>query len=236
MEQAIIRDKIVLEVSDGTRMGAYVARPEEAGPHPAVIVLQEAYGVNSHIRDVTERFAREGYVAIAPELFHRTGPGFEGKYDDFASTMPHMKAMTTEATEQDLKATFAWLAGRKDVNTEDVYSVGFCLGGKVSFLANTILSLRASASFYGGGIAQELLGRTPDVKSPILLVWGGMDKHIKPEHRAAVAEALQADNKDFVNLEFSKADHGFFCDERPSYNAAAAEQAWCLLLEFFRSE
>jgi carboxymethylenebutenolidase len=236
MEQAIIRVKVELTVSDGTQMSAYVARPEHEGPHPAVIVLQEAYGVNAHIRDVTERFAREGYVAIAPELFHRTAPGFEGDYSDFASTMPHMKAVTPEAAEQDLKAAFAWLESRKDVKAKDIYCVGFCLGGKISFLANTVLPLRATSSFYGGGIAQDLLDRTPAVKSPLLLLWGGRDKHITPEHRKAVTDALQANDKEYVNVEFSSADHAFFCDQRANYHAQAAEQAWVLLLEFFRSE
>ena len=141
-----------------------------------------------------------------------------------------------EAAEQDLQASYAWLTARLDVNTDDIFSVGFCLGGKISFLANTVLPLHATASFYGGGIAQELLSRAPDVKAPMLLVWGGLDNHIKPEHRGAVTEALTASGKEYVNVEFSDADHAFFCDERPSYNARAAEQAWVLLLEFFRSE
>jgi carboxymethylenebutenolidase len=175
-------------------------------------------------------------VAIAPELFHRTAPGFEGRYDNFASVAPHMKAVTMEAAEQDLQASYAWLTARLDVNTDDMFCVGFCLGGKISFLANTVLPLHAPASFYGGGIAQELLSRAPNVKAPMLLAWGGLDKHIKPEHRAAVTEALTASGKEYVNVEFSNADHAFFCDERPSYDARAAEQAWVLLLEFFRSE
>jgi carboxymethylenebutenolidase len=236
MEQAIVRENIVLKVSDGTPMTAYVARPREDGPHPAVIVLQEAFGVNSHIRDVTERLAREGYVAVAPELFHRTGPGFEGNYSDFASASPHLKAMTLEGAEQDLHAVFAWLEARNDVKLKAVYSLGFCVGGRTSFLANTALPLHAAASFYGAGIARELLDRAPAVKSPMLLVWGGLDKHITPEHRSAVTAALQANRKEYVNVEFSNADHGFFCDDRAAYNAKAAEQAWSLLLEFFSSE
>ena len=236
MEQSIIRERVELKVSDETRMPAYVARPQAEGPHAAVIVLQEAFGVNSHIRDVTDRLAREGYAAIAPELFHRTEPGFEGNYSDFVSAAPHLKAMTLEGAQQDLRAAFTWLKSRKDVKANHIYSVGFCVGGKISFLANTVLPLRASASFYGGGIAQELLDRAPEVKAPVLLVWGGMDKHIKPEQRTAVTAALQANRKEYVNVEFSHADHGFFCDERAAYNAKAAEQAWSLLLEFFSSE
>jgi carboxymethylenebutenolidase len=236
MEQTIIREKVAVSVNDGTSMDINVARPQGPGPHPGVIVLQEAFGVNSHIRDVTERFARQGFVAAAPELFHRTAPGFEGKYDDFPSAMPHVKAVTMPNAEADVRATFDWLTARKDVKARDIYSVGFCMGGKVSFLANTVLPLRATASFYGGGIAQDLLDRAPAVQSPMLLVWGGLDKHITAEHRKVVADALRQNSKEYVFLEFSNADHGFFCDERGAYQPKAAEQSWSLLLEFLKSE
>jgi Dienelactone hydrolase family len=88
-----IRSEYVqLSVSDGTTMRAWTARPKEEGSHPGLLVFQEAFGVNAHIRDIAGRFAREGFITVAPELFHRTGAGFEGRYDDFPSTMPHMKA------------------------------------------------------------------------------------------------------------------------------------------------
>ena len=216
-------------------MAAYVARPQEEG-HSGVIVLQEAFGVNSHIRDVTERLAREGYVAIAPELFHRTAPGFEGRYDNFASVVPHMKAVTMEAAEPGLAGQLCMADGAARREYGRHLLCGLLSGGEDFFSGEHVLPLHATASFYGGGIAQELLSRAPDVKAPMLLVWGGLDNHIKPEHRGAVTEALTASGKEYVNVEFSDADHAFFCDERPSYNARAAEQAWVLLLEFFRSE
>jgi carboxymethylenebutenolidase len=109
------------------------------------------------------------------------------------------------------------------------------MGGKISFLSNSVLPLRAAISFYGGGIAQTLLDRAAKQAAPILLMWGGLDKHITAEHRRAVTEALAVQKKNFVNVEFSQADHGFFCDERPSYNPAAARQAWALVLEFLKS-
>ena len=97
MTHEINPETVTLPVSDGTTLPAYVARPEEDGPHPGLLVFQEAFGVNAHIRDVTERFARAGYVAIAPALFHRTDPDFEGSYTDFGAVMPHMQALTDEA-------------------------------------------------------------------------------------------------------------------------------------------
>src|SRR5512135_3525016 len=93
---------VELSVTDGTTMSAYVARPAGGGRHPGIMVFQEAFGVNAHIRDVTERFAREGYVAIAPELFHRSAPRFEGDYGNYESVRPHMAALTDLGLEADI--------------------------------------------------------------------------------------------------------------------------------------
>lgn len=231
----LTRENATLQVEDGTHMSAYVARPKDGKRLPGIIVLQEAYGVNSHIREVTERLAGQGYVAIAPELFHRTAPGFEGDYNNFQAVMPHMRAVTPQTAEADLRATCLWLQAASFVEREKIYSVGFCMGGRVSFLANATLPLRAAASFYGGGIAPDLLDRAPALHGPMLLIWGGLDKHIGPEKRGVVVEALSRATKTYVNVEFSDADHGFFCDQRPAWQPRAARQSWALLLEFLRS-
>ena len=205
----ITTEKITLEVADGTRMDAHLAKPQGGGRRPGLLVLQEAFGVNAHIRDVAERFAREGFVALAPELFHRTAPGFEGRYDDFASVMPHYQAVTVEGLAADLAAAHAWLSDRGGVAPGDASAIGFCLGGRVAFLAATALPLKAAISFYGAGIP-PLLDRAPKLSAPILLIWGGRDKHIPPEQIASVTAALRAADKPYVNVEFSDADHGFF--------------------------
>lgn len=225
----------ILRVSDGSSMNAYVSRPNDSSSHPGIIVLQEAFGVNSHIRTMCDRFAAEGYVAIAPELFHRTAPGFEGSYTDFAAVMPHMQAMTNEGATADLRASFEWLQSQKNVQQDHIFSVGYCMGGRMSFLANARLPLRAAASFYGGGIAPSLLDRASQLHGPMLFCWGGLDKHIPPEQRQAVTDALRKAGKSYVNVEFSDADHGFNCDERASYQPRAARQSWTLLLEFLPS-
>jgi carboxymethylenebutenolidase len=235
-EAAIRKEKVELAVADGTRMTAYVARPERDGPHPGLLLFQEAFGVNHHIRSLSERFAAEGYVVIAPELFHRTAPaGFEGSYTDFAAVMPHVQAVTTESAEFDVQAAYEWLSSNAQVKAKEISSVGFCLGGRVSFIANSVVPLRAAVSFYGAGIAPGLLHRAAKLAAPSLFIWGGLDKHIKPEHRKAVTEALSAQQKIYVNAEFSRADHGFFCDERAAYEPHSARQAWALTLEFLRS-
>ena len=230
-----MKEKVKLAVADGTQMAAYVARPEQGGPHPGLLVFQEAFGVNHHIRSVSERFAAEGYVVIAPELFHRTAPGFEGSYTDFPAVMPHLQAMTTETAEMDIGSAHEWLRSNAQVKPNEISSVGFCMGGRFSFLANSVVPLRAAVSFYGGGIAPGLLDRASKVQAPSLLIWGGLDKHITPEQRKAVTDALSAQQKIYVNVEFSQADHGFFCDERASYEPHSARQAWALTLEFLHS-
>jgi carboxymethylenebutenolidase len=233
---SIAKEKVELSVADGTRMSAYVARSEQAGPHPGLILLQEAFGVNHHIRNVAERFAAEGYIAIAPELFHRTAPpDFEGSYTDFSAVQPHLRAVTPETSELDVRAAYDWLHSNAQVKPGEISSVGFCMGGRASFIANSILRLRAAISFYGGGIAQALLDRASQQQAPLLLIWGGLDKHITPDHRKVVTDALTEHQKTYVNVEFARADHGFFCDERASYEPHSARQAWALTLEFLHS-
>jgi carboxymethylenebutenolidase len=235
-QAALMKEKVELSPADETKMAAYVARPAHDGSCPGLLLFQEAFGVNHHIRSVAERFATEGYVVIAPELFHRTAPpGFEAGYTDLPAVKPHMQAVTPENVEKDVRAAHDWLTSNPQVKREQISSVGFCMGGRVSFIANGTVPLHAAVSFYGGGIAPALLDRVPKQHAPLLLIWGGLDKHIPVEQRKAVTDALAAQKKTYVNAEFSAADHGFFCDERSAYEPHAARQAWALTLEFLRS-
>lgn len=229
-----ISEKIALTVAGGTKMDAFVARPATTGRCPALIVLQEIFGVNPHIRDVNQRFAREGYVALAPELFHRTAPGFEGDYRDIDSAMPHMRAMTPEGAAADLQAALDWLRTSAAVQADRISVVGYCMGGRIAFLANAELPLRSAVLYYGGGIAPAFIGRASELHSPMLFFWGGLDKHIPPEQRAEVLAALKTHRKTYTSVEFSDADHGFFCDMRPSYSPRASREAWALTLAFLK--
>jgi carboxymethylenebutenolidase len=231
---------VQVSVNDGTTMRAWMARPKEEGPHPGLLVFQEAFGVNAHIRDIAGRFAREGFVAVAPELFHRTGAGFEGRYDDFPTTVPHMKALTDASMAADLRAAHDWLRGSIGADIP-IFAIGYCMGGRAAFLAALTLPLAGAVSYYGGGIAPNatspgLLGRASGLQAPLLFFWGGRDKHIPPEQVRAVSDALREAGKNFVNVEISNADHGFFCDARASYSPAAALLAWPLTVAFLRSK
>ena len=225
-----------LAVTDGTEMRAYTAFPGTTGPVPGIILLQEAFGVNHHIRAVADRLAAAGYAVVAPELFHRTAaPGLEIPYSDFASALPHFGAITPEDLTADLQAAHAWLSTQALVMADKIGSIGFCLGGRVSFLANAVLPLAAAVSYYGGG-THLLKDRAPDLHAPHLFFWGGLDAHISPEHVREVTDAVQAAGKPFINAVISYADHGFHCDERPSYHPQAAAEAWALTLAFFNEK
>lgn len=219
---------IELAVGDGTSMRAYVARPARPFTR-GLLLLQEAFGVNAHIRDVAERFAAEGCLVIAPELFHRTAPGFDCPYSEFAKAGPQLEAITETGLDADVRATYAWL-GHEGVGGNSA-SVGYCLGGRVSFVANSAVPLKAAVSFYGGRIP-AVLHRATRLSAPMLFFWGGLDHHIPDEQRQAVIKGVREANKAFVDVVFSNADHGFFCDARPSYHPASATQAWALTLAF----
>ncbi|HEY4517604.1 MAG TPA: dienelactone hydrolase family protein [Candidatus Paceibacterota bacterium] len=222
---------IPLKVSDGSNMRGYLARPETQNGY-GLLIIQEAFGVNAHIRDVTERFAAEGYLAIAPELYHRTGEGVEIAYTDMQGASPHREALTDDALIADLQAAYDWLAGEVG---EKVASVGFCMGGSASFLANTLFPLTCAVSFYGGKIADAYLERALQLHGPMLMLWGGLDKHISQEQKRKIVDKLDYLMRPYVNIDFSNADHGFFCDARAAYNPKAAAVAWPLVLAFLKT-
>lgn len=232
----ITTETITLTV-DGSSMPAYVARPSTPSKS-GVLVFQEAFGVNSHIRDVADRFARAGYTAVAPALYHRTDANFVGSYTDFPGIMPHMQALNTDGIAADVKASYDWLTSTGGAT--QVATSGYCLGGRVSFIAAFSAPIKAAVSYYGGGIAPSergpgLLDRVGDVNAPLLFFWGGLDAHIGPDQYNAVEAALKEAGKDYVQVILSKADHGFFNDEKPVYNPVASRQAWALTLEFLAS-
>ena len=222
---------VTLEVADGTAMRAFVARPAAAA-RGGLILLQEAWGVDAHQRDVAARLAGEGWLTIAPELFHRSAPGYVGDPTNFPAAMEHIAKLTTDGLVADMRGAFDWLTTSGDVPEGRVGALGFCMGGRAAWLANSSLQLAAAVSYYGGGIAPGLLNRAPAVHGPHLFFWGGRDQRITPEQHRAIADALRAESKTFVDCEFSDAEHGFFNDATSRHHAAAARQSWALATAF----
>ena len=230
-------EHITLSVADGTSMRAYVARP--AGkPRAGLLVFQEAFGVNEHIRDVADRFAREGYLAIAPELFHRTAPGLEAGYTDFPAVLPHLQALTNEGLEADIRAAHEWV--RKTAPELKVCATGYCMGGRTACLAALTVPLACSVSYYGGGIGPSPM--FPSLDGPperprrahAFLLGRSRSVHLAGLGRT-LNDKLRELKKPHVSVEFSFADHGFFCDARANYNKEAATEAWSLTQTFLNS-
>ncbi len=227
---------LTLDTPDGA-MPVFEAVPGRAA-RGAVIVVQEAFGVNGHIEDVTRRFATAGYHAVAPHLFHRTGEGAYG-YDDFSVVMPHMMALTDTGLLADIEATLDHLhaSGWTDRQTG---IVGFCMGGRVTFLAAGHLALGAAVGFYGGGVVNgrteempSLLPLIPSMRTPWLGLFGDADASIPVEDVERLRDELNSGaDVDTVIVRYPGAEHGFHCDARPSYDEAAAKDGWARTLEW----
>ena len=227
-------ETITLTVSDNTNIQAHVGRPHGV-PGKGIIIIQEAFGVTDYIRSIVERAAQQGYLAIAPELFHRSAdPGMELSYSDYPSVQPHMQALSIAGQVADLAAAHGWLIEQGIAETM-IAALGFCMGGRASFLANATLPLACAVSFYGGGIAEHLLDRTDDLSGPQALFWGGKDDHITPEQTRKVSDALTAARKPFVEATFSEAGHAFARTADAHYHEPSANEAWALADAFLRN-
>lgn len=227
-------------------ISAYLARPETSELLPAIIVIQEIFGVNYHIRDVVERFAKEGYVAIAPALYQRTAPGFETGYTKEDITLGRSYAQQTTAEEllADIQATIDYLKAENLVQDGAIGCIGFCFGGHVAYLAATLPDIKATASFYGAGIALRTPGgggtptitRTQDIKGTIYTFFGAEDASIPLDQVAAIRTELEQHQIKHKVLVYEGAGHGFFCNARDSFNSSAAAAAFQEVQELFQQE
>lgn len=232
--QTVRTERIEIPVADGTTMGGFLCRPEGSAPRPAILLLQEIFGVNAHIRSVAERFAREGYVVLAPDLFHRIQPDYQAGYDDIGASIQLAMRYAAADSEADLRAAVLTLSTLPGVRADRIAALGFCMGGRLSFVANGVAPLRCAVSFYGN-IAPDKLSYAPTQSGPILMLWAGKDAHISHESGRLAADTLKKLGKPYVNVEFSEQNHGFFCDARSDYDAEAAAQAWALVTAFLQT-
>jgi carboxymethylenebutenolidase len=242
----ISNERVQIPLAGGGRMGGYLARPTEGGPRPAVLVFMEIFGVNAHIREISDRLAREGYVALAPDTFHRTGPGVEYGYDDegMEKGMALLNQLKADEVVSDVRAAIDFLRGRPDVQGDHIGCMGFCIGGHVTYLAACETDVRAAASFYGGGVAapqglggaDSTLGRTGKIKGRILCLFGENDEYIPDDQVQAIREALEKGGTNHDIVVYPGAQHGFFCDQRDAYQEKAAVDAWERVKTLFSQE
>lgn len=204
----------------------------------ALIVLQEAFGVNDHIRNVADRFADAGFFVVAPHLFHRSGAP-DVAYDDFERAMSLMAEITLEGLTNDLNATTDFL-NSLGYGSSSIGVVGFCMGGSVAFYAATLSGVGAAVTFYGGGLTKARLGLPPlvelatELKAPWLGLFGDLDTSI-PSDDVETLRAIAAKVAVTTSIvRYPEAQHGFHCDARPAaYNEEAAHDAYRRALDFF---
>jgi carboxymethylenebutenolidase len=211
-----------LRASDGNTLSAYVVRPEGT-PRGAVVVVQEIFGVNSHVRRVVEQYAAEGYVAIAPAMFDRFQKDVDLGYDakGIEQGVALMMRTTNDSTLADLNAAITTVshAGR-------VGMVGYCWGGRSTYLAACHANIAAGVAYYGGGIPQ-LLPDTP--RCPMMFHFGERDSHIP---QSDVDQIRKANPQGIFHL--YPAGHGFNCSERQDFDQLSAQLAFERTIEFFR--
>jgi len=214
-----------LKAADGHQLSAYVARPQGTS-RGLLVVLQEIFGVNSHIRAVADRYAAAGFTAVAPALFDRVQPGYESGYSqpEVAAGVEIMKKLDFENALLDVQAALSLApAGTKTA------VLGYCYGGIVAWLAACrVPSLSAAVCYYGGGIP-NFAGEVP--QCPTMLHFGTQDQSLPVEKARDVAQRHPA-----VTSYFYEAGHGFNCDQRGSFDAASAQLALDRSLEFLNRQ
>lgn len=224
----------------GGPMDAFVARPE-GSCRGGLVVAQEAWGVNDHIRGVCRRFAGEGFLAIAPELFHRSGRGIAPPYGEFSLVQPYMAALSNVGIEEDVRAALFHAGQAEGIPAVRCGIVGFCMGGFAAFLAACRTDVAATVCYYGGGIVHPrpgigfspLLAEAGRITAPILLFFGEEDASIPGDQREAIRAQLAALGKEFEIVTYPDAGHAFFCNDRSGYRPGPAADSWKRTLDFF---
>jgi len=214
---------ISIASGEGAEFKGYLSLPS-GGSGPGLIVLQEIFGVNRHIREVADYFAEEGYVALAPDMFWRIEPGIELGYAeaDREKAFAALQKFDEDKGAADMRAAIATLRARREVGG-GVGAIGFCLGGKLAYLAAARAGADAAVSYYGVGIERNL-DELAKIKCPMVLHFAGEDRHVPPEAVARI-EAAAADREDVEIYSYPGAQHGFNCNERPAYDRPTAIMA-----------
>ena len=232
--------EVKIAVADG-EIPAYRAMPATDGPFPVVLVVQEIFGVHEHIKDVCRRFAHEGYLAIAPELYARQGD--VSKLTDYREIFAQVVSKVPDAqVMSDLDAAVAWAGKSSSGDVNRVGVTGFCWGGRITWLyAAHNPKLKAGVAWYGRllGEATELQPKYPieiagSLLAPVLGLYGEKDQGIPLEDVEKMRAALAAAKKPSEIVVFPEAPHGFHADYRPSFRAGDAAEAWKQCLAWFR--
>ncbi|HEV8726135.1 MAG TPA: dienelactone hydrolase family protein [Candidatus Binatia bacterium] len=232
----VTNSTVQLNTSDG-KMEAYVAQPKDGGTYPGIVVIQEAFGVNNHIKKVTERIAGEGYVAIAPDIFHREAERII-PYSEMPKAIATMQRVVDSKAMEDVGAAIAHLKSQSNVKSGSIGVIGFCMGGRLTYLAaaHHNKDVKCAVPFYGGGIPMgnpSPLSRTGEIKCPMYLFFGAKDPLIPLDQVNQIKAELTAKKVPFQMEIYPEPGHGFFCDDRGGYHEASAKDTWEKTKSFF---
>ncbi|MCL4485637.1 MAG: dienelactone hydrolase family protein [Nitrospirae bacterium] len=217
---------------------AYASSPEGTGKFPGIIILMEAFGVNDHFRNLTARLSSWGMVAVTPDLYHRLPRDRRiVSYGDRETAMNNLSRMKDEEAREDISRALRLLKEDPRVDAGRIGVVGFCMGGRLAFLSSEWFGkdIHCAVAFYGGGIGAPKgyfpgqteipLAGVGKIEANLLLFYGESDSFIPAEERRTISEALEKAGKKFRMITYPGAEHGFFCEDRPSYHRESAMAA-----------
>jgi len=235
----LVAGEIKIPVAGGELPG-YRAMPDKGGPFPVVLVVQEVFGVHEHIRDICRRFAKLGYLAMAPELYARQGD--VSKLAEIKDIIPIVSKVPDAQVMSDLDAAVAWAQKSGKGNTAKLGITGFCWGGRIVWLyAAHNPKLKAGVAWYGRLVGQpnELQPKNPidlvaELKAPVLGLYGGDDQGIPLDTVERMRQAIKAANNPSEIVVYPNTPHGFHADYRPSYRPEQAKDGWKRLQDWFK--
>lgn len=220
--------KMIEFQADGRTAGGYLVEPEGKGPFPALIVVHEWWGLNDHVKDIADRFAAQGYVALAPDLYDGTVTRDSTKAGELMQGLDQKRALQT------LNGAVNFLKSRPTLNPDKIGATGFCMGGTFALLLAQNPDVKASAPFYGDVPADEVI---KTLTAPVLFIGAENDPWINMEKMERLRAGLRKFGKEGEVKIYNGVGHAFFNDTRPeAYDPAAAHDAWKRVLEFFAAK
>lgn len=238
---AIRAETITITGKGGDEIEAYLARPLGPGPHPSVVVIHHMPGYDRATKEITRTFAAYGYAAVMPNLFHRYAPG--AKPGDAAAAARAAGGAPDAQVMGDVAGGAAFLRARPESNGK-VGVIGYCSGGRQSYIAACSVDVDAAVDCYGGGVVVGADALTPErpvaaidmtakMRCPLLGLFGAEDRNPAPEHVARIEQELMRHGKTYRIHSYEGAGHGFFSVDRPSYNLEAAKDGWKQIWSWF---
>ena len=227
MSDAIIAETTTITGHAGDAIEAYFARPVEGSAQPSVVVIHHMPGYDRATKEIVRTFAVYGYAALMPNLFHRYAPG--AKASDAAAAARDAGGVPDDQCLGDVQAAIDVLRARPEASGK-VGVIGYCSGGRQTFMVACSLDVDAAVDCYGGRANIDL---APDLRCPLLGLFGEEDQSPSPDDVAAMAKALEANGKTFDFHSYEGAGHAFFSVDRPSYRVDASKDGWKQIWAFF---